>query len=205
MPRRPRGCCTTRRRRPSSRAASDDPHSPWARADGWRLGHAGKRIVAFVDRGERIEVSAHGAHGNYRIECGELQCTVSDASLRDGWLGARFGDVTRRWRSVLDRARVSVHDSVRRHTYAHAPAFAYTTESAASSDRILAPMPGRVVVVKAAAGDSVDEGQELLVMEAMKMELSLKAPRAGRVETVRAAAGDFVDADAVLVKLEAAP
>jgi len=38
-------------------------------------------------------------------------------------------------------------------------------------------MPGRIVVVKAKAGDEVAEGQELLVMEAMKMELSLKAPR----------------------------
>jgi 3-methylcrotonyl-CoA carboxylase alpha subunit len=62
-------------------------------------------------------------------------------------------------------------------------------------------MPGRIVVVKAEAGDEVAEGQELLVMEAMKMELSLKAPRAGKVDAVQAAAGDFVEADAVLVRL----
>jgi 3-methylcrotonyl-CoA carboxylase alpha subunit len=42
------------------------------------------------------------------------------------------------------------------------------------------------------------------VIEAMKMELSLKAPRAGTVAEVRAAAGDFVEADAVLVTLETA-
>jgi len=41
------------------------------------------------------------------------------------------------------------------------------------------------------------------VIEAMKMELSLKAPRDGVIAEVRAAAGDFVDADAVLVTLEA--
>ncbi|MEO7064173.1 MAG: acetyl-CoA carboxylase biotin carboxyl carrier protein subunit, partial [Dokdonella sp.] len=70
-----------------------------------------------------------------------------------------------------------------------------------SSDRIIAPMPGRIVLVKAKAGDEVTEGQELLVMEAMKMELTLLAPRAGRIEAVQAAAGDFVEADAVLVKL----
>jgi len=63
-------------------------------------------------------------------------------------------------------------------------------------------MPGRVVVVKTRAGDRVTAGQELLVIEAMKMELGLKAPRDGIVAEVRAATGDFVDADAVLVTLE---
>jgi 3-methylcrotonyl-CoA carboxylase alpha subunit len=79
------------------------------------------------------------------------------------------------------------------------PAFAWEASDAAGADQIIAPMPGRIVLVKANAGDKVQAGQELLVMEAMKMELSLKAPRAGTVDVV-AAAGDFVDADAVLVR-----
>ena len=70
----------------------------------------------------------------------------------------------------------------------------------AGANQIIAPMPGRIVLVKAKAGDKVDAGQELLVMEAMKMELLLKAPRAGTIETLSAVAGDFVEADAVLVR-----
>ena len=69
-----------------------------------------------------------------------------------------------------------------------------------SGDRIVAPMPGRIVLVKAGPGDQVEEGQELLVMEAMKMELALKAPRAGTIDSIGAAQGDFVEADAVLVR-----
>jgi 3-methylcrotonyl-CoA carboxylase alpha subunit len=83
------------------------------------------------------------------------------------------------------------------------PAFAAADAAGAGrGDRIVAPMPGRIVLVKAAPGQVVAEGDELLVMEAMKMELSLKAPRAGSVAAVRATAGDFVDADAVLLTLE---
>ncbi|HLT43327.1 MAG TPA: acetyl-CoA carboxylase biotin carboxyl carrier protein subunit, partial [Luteimonas sp.] len=74
--------------------------------------------------------------------------------------------------------------------------------SAAQDDQVRAPMPGRVVVVRAARGDNVVAGQELLVIEAMKMELALKAPRDGIVASVDAAAGDFVEADTVLVSLE---
>jgi 3-methylcrotonyl-CoA carboxylase alpha subunit len=63
-------------------------------------------------------------------------------------------------------------------------------------------MPGRIVLVKVANGDRVVQGQELLVMEAMKMELALKAPRDGVVAEVRAVGGEFVEADAVIVVLE---
>jgi 3-methylcrotonyl-CoA carboxylase alpha subunit len=50
----------------------------------------------------------------------------------------------------------------------------------------------------------VQAGQEVLVLEAMKMELALKAPRDGVVAEVRAASGDFVEADTPLLLLEPA-
>ena len=63
-------------------------------------------------------------------------------------------------------------------------------------------MPGRVVLVQARAGDAVEPGDVVLVIEAMKMELALKAPRAGVLAEVRATPGEFVEADAVLAILE---
>jgi 3-methylcrotonyl-CoA carboxylase alpha subunit len=187
---------------PKRALACADPHSPWARADGWRLGHPGKRIVALLDRGERVEIAAHGAGGHYRLECAGTHAAAARARLDAGTLSVEIDGVTRRWQVAFGRDEIRVHDGTRRHVYAHAPSFAWAQDTAASGDRVVAPMPGRIVVVKAAAGDEVAEGQELLVMEAMKMELSLKSPRAGRIDAVQAAPGDFVEADAVLVKLE---
>jgi len=184
-------------------AASPDPTSPWAIADGWRLGHAGKRHLAFLHRGERIELIAHGSGGEYRIEHDGRTVVVAGACLADGMLVARFDSQARRFSVQADDVRAQVHDGERRLQLT--PVGMYRREAAAQGvddQRMQAPMPGRVVLVKAQPGDRVVAGQELLVIEAMKMELGLKAPRDGVVAEVRAAAGDFVEADAVLVTLE---
>ena len=180
---------------------SGDPYSPWARVDGWRLGKPGKRIIALMDRGERREIAAYGANGAYALTVDNTTHTITNALLDADRFSASIDGAIRRWRADIDGERVRVHDGTQRHVFVHAPAFAYATSEKQGSDRIVAPMPGRIVLIKTKPGAEVAEGEELLVMEAMKMELTLRAPRAGRVDTVQAAAGDFVDADAVLVKL----
>jgi 3-methylcrotonyl-CoA carboxylase alpha subunit len=182
-------------------ARSDDPWSPWSRADAWRIGHAGKRIVALSLREQRYEIEAHGHDSNYQLQHGELHCEVQSARHRDGTLSARFDSQGIRLPVHADNERVSLHDvNGQRYTFVRAPAFAWESKEGTGGNQIIAPMPGRIVLVKAQAGDNVEEGQELLVMEAMKMELALKAPRAGTIETVSATQGEFVEADAVLVR-----
>ena len=63
-------------------------------------------------------------------------------------------------------------------------------------------MPGKVVRVLVAAGDAVEAGQGLVVVEAMKMENEIASPRAGRVKSVEVTPGQNVEAGARLVVLE---
>ena len=68
--------------------------------------------------------------------------------------------------------------------------------------KILAPMPGKVLKVLVKAGDVVAARQGVVVVEAMKMENELKAARAGTVKVVRAVEGATVEAGTVLVIVE---
>lgn len=71
----------------------------------------------------------------------------------------------------------------------------------ASPDVIVAPMPGKITKVFVKAGDVVTVGQALLVMEAMKMEYTLKSDLETTVETVTGKINDQVQVGAVLVRL----
>ena len=68
--------------------------------------------------------------------------------------------------------------------------------------RITAPMPGRVVRLLVAAGDTVEARQAVAVVEAMKMENELRSPKRGRVKEVAVAPGTSVEAGRVLVVID---
>jgi biotin carboxyl carrier protein len=76
-----------------------------------------------------------------------------------------------------------------------------TRGSAGAGGTVRAPMPGLVVRVAVTAGQRVEAGAGLVVVEAMKMENELRAPRAGVVETVHVAPGATVEKGTPLVTL----
>jgi acetyl-CoA/propionyl-CoA carboxylase biotin carboxyl carrier protein len=71
------------------------------------------------------------------------------------------------------------------------------------ADSLEAPMPGTVLLVNVSNGDAVEEGQVLLVIESMKMELSIAAPHGGTVEALDVAVGDKVGLRQVLAEVVA--
>ncbi|MEO8001096.1 MAG: acetyl/propionyl/methylcrotonyl-CoA carboxylase subunit alpha [Arenimonas sp.] len=183
---------------------SSDPNSPWAIADGWRIGHESQRKLCLQWHDLNLDIFAKGAQGNYQITYKDISFTVANAAIQNIALSFLLDATSQRFLVHADKSIITVHDGLSRARFDRLPAFSYENNTASSgSDRITAPMPGRMVVVKAKPGDEVIEGQELAVMEAMKMELSLKSPRNGKIASISVNAGDFVDADALLIQLEA--
>ena len=71
-----------------------------------------------------------------------------------------------------------------------------------SDGSTVSPMPGTVLEVRAKPGDEVEEGQTLVVVEAMKMENVLRAETDGTIKTITVEPGDSVAADELLVEFE---
>ncbi len=105
------------------------------------------------------------------------------------------------WVEQLDGGWVVTEDGVTRLFVEQR--YGGTAGGAASSGDILSPMPGRIISVDIAQGQTVTKGQKLLTLEAMKMEHSLTAPFDGVVAELNAEAGAQVQVEALLVRIEA--
>jgi biotin carboxyl carrier protein len=116
---------------------------------------------------------------------------VSDGSSR--WTVAVTGPPDNRWISVDGRAmRVEVE----------AAGGSSTTRTRRSAHgAMMAPMPASVVKVLVSVGQPVEAGELVVVLEAMKMELSIRAQRAGTVTAINCAAGELVQPGVDLVEI----
>ncbi|PWE16497.1 methylcrotonoyl-CoA carboxylase [Marinicauda salina] len=179
---------------------------PWSLADGYRVNGPARLITGFAGEEGRVEVALVREGRDLVAEIdGEplrLERVACDFAGGSGgleaWLddGAVAVDVEAYEGGFLVSAR---GDTVLLKRF-NAEAAA---EGLAAGDAVKAPMPGKVLSVSVKPGDSVEKGQTLVVLEAMKMEQSLGAPRDGRVETVHAEPGAQVgDGDLLVVLAE---
>ena len=158
------------------------------------------------DSVERIDTFVtYLGHRCYRVETGDhsVELTVLDheALKRDGEVRLSSGGHVFSAGVALDTGAVTVFETGVAHRFVLYDAAAHG-EDAAGGDRIAAPMPGTVKLVLAKAGDPVEKGAALIVIEAMKMEHTLKSPRAGRIAELLIEVGDQVEDGALLLRLE---
>ena len=119
------------------------------------------------------------------------------SGIRDSGFGTRIAY------AVADRGRAWVF--IEGHTYVIEGDDRDATERVHVTDDQLAlssPMPATMVAIAVAPGQDVAEGDLLVMLEAMKMELPIKAPRAGRVKSVACREGELVQPGVPLLELE---
>jgi 3-methylcrotonyl-CoA carboxylase alpha subunit len=181
--------------------------SPWDARDGWRLNSRASRTVSLRLGEERADVRVeYAADGGWLLALGDrAPVAASGAFEGHGAFHARIGERRIHAAVVIAGERRHVFLDGRAWPFARVDASRGTGRADDGAGRLTAPMPGRVIAVLAEPGQRVERGTPLLVLEAMKMEHTIKAPRAGVVKALRFAAGDQVSEGAELVELEAAP
>lgn len=85
------------------------------------------------------------------------------------------------------------------HQFAARQAQLAAPQSSSASDELRAPIPGVIVSIAVQIGDEVDSGQELLVIEAMKMKNIIRSPRRGVIEKIKITPGQTVKHQDVLL------
>ncbi len=190
--------------------SNTDLWSPWNVADGWRNGYSGRQDVMMQCAEQAITVNAWQEPNGYRMSIVEGN---SEVSIARPWMQGKndigFAGIELDGQKIQAQVHCQpdsmelIHNNVR-WKFSRQSVFAGLGAARQQDDHIAAPMPGKVIGVNVKAGDSVTDGQTLVVMEAMKMEISLKAPADGVVASITVAEGDFVEAGASVVELEAA-
>jgi biotin carboxyl carrier protein len=171
---------------------------------GFRNNRTQDQRVAYQVHGQRVEVSyADLGQGRFRFAAGSLsgECRVIEPHSEG--LTLDVAGHRRRFRVIGDGVRAFVQVGGRAVSLREEPRFP-EREAAVPEGGCIAPMPGKIVKVDVEAGQRVDKGQRLLVMEAMKMEHATAASEAGKVAEVLVKAGQQVEADQVLVIVEPA-
>ncbi|GAB3377321.1 acetyl/propionyl/methylcrotonyl-CoA carboxylase subunit alpha [Azotobacter armeniacus] len=173
------------------RRREDDPYSPWAARSGWRAGLPAEidLLLRCADAQRMVRLRPNGTpqaslHGE--------QLWVEQAGVCRQHLALRRGD------SLYLEWSGELHAITRVDPLTEAAA-AHQTHGG-----LIAPMNGSIVRVLVEAGQQVEAGAPLVVLEAMKMEHSIRAPQAGVVKGLYCREGELVSEGSVLVELEEA-
>ena len=200
-------CCALLEKEQNKAAASSDP---WASTSGWRMNGELLRTLDFVDEVQAYPVQIAYRPNTWAFSLGqELSKELSKSASKDLAIVRRDGNDF-----VIKHGAQTVRGTVVRacdafHVFSggvHAvlnyqDPMAHAGEEEAEGGRLTAPMPGKIVAIHVAQGQTVAKGEPLLVMEAMKMEHTISAPGAGVVKELLFEVGDQVGDGAQLLTL----
>ncbi|MGF0336729.1 acetyl-CoA carboxylase biotin carboxylase subunit [Ectopseudomonas toyotomiensis] len=164
---------------------NDDPHSPWATRSGWRTGSKAEIELHLSSQGQSRKMRASNR-----------------ACLQGGELLAEIDGTRQRLRAIRRGETLYLQWGGELHAITRFDPIAAAEASHSQHGGLSAPMNGSIVRVLVEPGQAVEAGAALVVLEAMKMEHSIRAPGAGTVKALYCREGEMVSEGAVLVELE---
>ncbi|MGZ5845593.1 MAG: acetyl/propionyl/methylcrotonyl-CoA carboxylase subunit alpha, partial [Xanthobacteraceae bacterium] len=176
--------------------------SPWNRTDGWTLTGRRSRRLRLRHGAEQYDAVLWYGRDGLSMEFAGANARLQFVPRDGGFFDLCLGDAPER-ASVAWSGRDLDVTTPRGHLKLQwIDPFAGKAADVAAAGRIIAPMPGTVTRILAEAGTDLPRGAPLIVLEAMKMEHTLRAPSNGRLKALRCAVGDFVQEGTELADFE---
>jgi 3-methylcrotonyl-CoA carboxylase alpha subunit len=167
------------------RAQAHRRNDPWDAQDGFRLSGEAREMIEFGVDGARlaVEIVHHrGGAASFLVGGKNTEPHLHSTAVR------------------LSTGEIAVMEGGETVTLALRDPFAAAEAAGSATDRLTAPMPGKIVQILVKPGDVVKRSTPLAVLEAMKMEHTLSAPGEVRIEVVEVALGDQVSEGAVVMR-----
>ena len=166
-------------------------------------GSASHRCLLELD-GERHEVHSHSTNsgGSVAYVVGEAKHTIEFIERNGDETVCRIDGQIWNFSTTQYRGHLVLFVGGKTFDFVVPDPLVGSGHEGEAGNLVVAPMPGLIKKISAKTGDTVSEGDALLVLEAMKMEHTLIAPRDGIIAEMNAEAGDQVEDGAVLVVLE---
>lgn len=195
------------RRSDASAARRKDPHSPWNATDSWRLNNKIHDVLHFVANGEErtSEVRGEGCPtdpGEYSVRVSGEEIRAMGQTLEWREFDSERGVVHRFEATFAGRSLelVSVVHGAQLTLFVEGETFRLSSkdfaggfdEEITGEGVVHTPMPGKIIEVLVRVGDTVEKGQVMIILEAMKMEHSVRAQGGAIVERVDVGVGDQV-------------
>ena len=187
-------------------ASTNDPYSPWNHTNAWRLNepHTHQIVLAHhdVEYPVTIEQKRHGEHSYYLISVNgktvDCQGSIENDVLQFSINGYRSHATISH-----QGANISLFRQNGVFNFVHIQPDCGTQDDQHAHGGLTAPMNGTMVSVLVNNGEQVEKDQPLVIMEAMKMEHTIRAPAAGTVDNVFFTAGEMIDGGAELLSFSA--
>ncbi|WP_445424965.1 acetyl/propionyl/methylcrotonyl-CoA carboxylase subunit alpha [Alishewanella sp. HL-SH06] len=183
-------------------SCSHTTFSPWQFSHGWRLNEMPTVHIAlhYGEQKQTLTIQQHEQHYVIDVQGQQLCCT---AELLGDELSAVLGDHRTKVRVSQYGDTISIFIKHQRYDFIYQTEVATEIDGSEHAGSLTAPMNGTIVAVMVEAGAKVKAGETLVIMEAMKMEYSIKAPKDGVVNQLFYRAGELVQDGAELVDFTA--
>jgi 3-methylcrotonyl-CoA carboxylase alpha subunit len=184
---------------------SGDPFSPWSLGDAWRANRESSHVFVFQEGEYRHAVTVHRRGEGFELEFADGRRQVKSYRREDCKLTAQLDDDAVAGSVVRLGSRIEVFLPGRHHTLEIHDPLRQEPAIEARGGELAAPMPGKIIALLVENGDSVEKDAPLLILEAMKMEHTIRAPARGRVARILYRVGEQVDEGVELIEFEARP